>query len=1217
MKYRDLVDFQPIEEIIELRDADKETRARELVSTYVISDQMSRQLSDLIGANLDFAAPDAKGIVVIGNYGTGKSHLMAVVSAVAERQDLLEVITHKGVREAFEPFAGKYLVARMELGAVKTPLRDIVVRELERHLKSWGVDYSFPGQDEIANHKDAIEAMLGAVEAQHPGRGVLLVIDELLDYLRALKQEEVIGHFNFLRELGEACGNGRFRVMAGVQESLFDSPAFAFIANVVQRVHARYLQVLITSDDLAYVVESRLLKKTDDQRAKIRTHLERFAPLFPHLQAKQDDYVRLFPIHPRYIEVFEEVEIAEKREVLRTLSHEIKARLDADVPTDRPGLVAYDSYWDVIAKTPSFLADPRVGEVEAKAKVVLNKVKTAYPNPALRPAAERITAALGVFRLAVGDIRKPIGLTAENIRDDLTLMVPNLPEQEPEFLTTTIESVLKNIRTTVNGQFISSGDNGQYYIDLDRVIDYEAKIDERVDRISESQLDQYYFSILAQVMERPTSTYVPGFRIWEYEVEWPGHRVTRPGYLFFGGPNDRSTAQPPRAFYIYFLGVFDQKPFDDKRQDDEVILSLARPDDDFLQTVERYASAQEWAQNSSGDEKLQYQSLAEKHFRAASKWLVTNLPHAFDVTHEGQTKTVAQALAADRPTAGGSSTRDTVNSIASALLAGSFDRRWPQYPAFPRLTAPITEESRPQAASEALRFIGGSLRTQQGGAVLDGLKLLKGETINTDGSPYAKHVLKVLSDKPEGHVVNRDELVQRLDGVDREPHFGLEPEWVAVILAALAYRGEVEISVNGTTIDAVSVGQVASLNAGALSNFRSYQRPKGLPMAALRRLFDMLGLQVALLDADRDRAAADLQSAIAREIPVALEVGRFVPSTRIWGSDVWSPHEAQAIATDASDYKAFLDRLTSMNSGAKLRHLKESGDEIATLADKRKRVLAARDRLEALKPLDALAQYLSSALAVLGTDDGMAAEIEGAQSVAEEAARSGANIPAAVQHLEKLRGRYINHYLELHRKARLGSREDQRKKAIAESTPMKRLDALANVTILPGAQLINLKKELAGLRPCWAADERQLEQASYCTACMFKPSVDVAPADADMRLNELENRVEGLDKEWLAFIRDSLNDPVAKAGLDLLSPQDREAALQAMEVDAVPSGDAIKALNTVFSGLQKISLLAADVVDALRKGGPSTAEELEQRLDAYLATRLVGTDPKKARIVIE
>jgi hypothetical protein len=280
-------------------------------------------------------------------------------------------------------------------------------------------------------------------------------------------------------------------------------------------------------------------------------------------------------------------------------------------------------------------------------------------------------------------------------------------------------------------------------------------------------------------------------------------------------------------------------------------------------------------------------------------------------------------------------------------------------------------------------------------------------------------------------------------------------------------------------------------------------------------------------------------------------------------------------------------------------------------------VHGAASRLEALKPLAELAEYLSSAMVVIGADDPLTAEIQAAQSLAEDAARSGKDISAAVGHLESLRAKYVAHYLDLHRRARLASRGDERKKVVIDSTPMKRLDAFANVTILPGAQLLTLKKDLASLRPCWAADEQQLEQTPYCTACMFKPAIDAADVDAEIRLGRLEDAAEELDAEWKAFIRDSLDDPVAKRGIDLLSPKDQESALSAAEVDGVPSDEAVKALNTIFSGLQKVSLPAGDLLDALRKGGPSTADELEQRLDAYLATRLGGTDPKKARIVIE
>lgn len=48
MKYADLVKFQPIETVVQLRDADKTADARHLVETFVISDRIAEQLTDLV-----------------------------------------------------------------------------------------------------------------------------------------------------------------------------------------------------------------------------------------------------------------------------------------------------------------------------------------------------------------------------------------------------------------------------------------------------------------------------------------------------------------------------------------------------------------------------------------------------------------------------------------------------------------------------------------------------------------------------------------------------------------------------------------------------------------------------------------------------------------------------------------------------------------------------------------------------------------------------------------------------------------------------------------------------------------------------------------------------------------------------------------------------------------------------------------------------------------
>ena len=89
MKYGDLIHFDPIETVVQLRHADKTTDAKQLVATFVISDDMAERLAAVVFPHLQFDHPaDNKGVLVIGNYGTGKSHLMSVISAVAEHAEL-------------------------------------------------------------------------------------------------------------------------------------------------------------------------------------------------------------------------------------------------------------------------------------------------------------------------------------------------------------------------------------------------------------------------------------------------------------------------------------------------------------------------------------------------------------------------------------------------------------------------------------------------------------------------------------------------------------------------------------------------------------------------------------------------------------------------------------------------------------------------------------------------------------------------------------------------------------------------------------------------------------------------------------------------------------------------------------------------------------------------------------------------------------------------
>ncbi|MEI8209251.1 MAG: DUF6079 family protein [Methylococcales bacterium] len=104
MKYGELIHFDPIESVVQLRDADSANAAQRLVSTYVISKEMEERLTKLVFPQIRFIDPvedqiDHKGLLIVGNYGTGKSHLMSVVSSLAADASLLSALNNPVVVE--------------------------------------------------------------------------------------------------------------------------------------------------------------------------------------------------------------------------------------------------------------------------------------------------------------------------------------------------------------------------------------------------------------------------------------------------------------------------------------------------------------------------------------------------------------------------------------------------------------------------------------------------------------------------------------------------------------------------------------------------------------------------------------------------------------------------------------------------------------------------------------------------------------------------------------------------------------------------------------------------------------------------------------------------------------------------------------------------------------------------------------------------------------
>ncbi|WP_367025537.1 DUF6079 family protein [Methylococcus sp. ANG] len=1241
MRYGDLIQFEPIESVIQLLDANRPGEAKKLVATYVISDDMAERITKQMIPQLSFdESVDHKGVLVVGNYGTGKSHLMSVLSLIAEDAAYVPMIRHPKVAEAAGSIAGKFKVHRIEISS-QMSLRDIITQELEIFLENQGVSYSFPPADKVVNNKAAFEEMMAAFDEVHPNHGVLLVVDEFLEYLRSRKDHDLVLDLSFLREIGEVTKHLRFRFVAGVQEAIFDSSRFQHVADSLRRVNERFTQVLLARQDVSFVVAERLLKKSADQQHKIRTYLTPFAKFYSSMNERMDEYVRLFPVHPDYIGTFERLIFTEKRGALVTLRDQIQALLDDDVPTDRPGLIGFDKFWETVTSNSVLRSDPNIGPVLKVAEVLGERVQKAFTRPPYKAMAMRVIKGLSVHRLTTGgDIYVPVGPTAEELRDTLCLYQPGIEDMggEPsDDLLTAVQTTLREIVKTVNGQFISKApDTEQYYLDLKKDVDYDAQIEKRAEALSDDALDRAYYSALMQLMEcTDEHAYVTGYKIWQHQVEWQDRRVERNGYLFLGAPNDRPTAQPERDFYIYFIQPFEPPRFRDDNKTDEVFFRLKGLDDAIKRHLAFYAAAQELASTASGAAKAVYLDKAKDALRDMSKWLQDKQMTAFEVTYQGKTKTLQEwakgVSMRDKLRLGPderANFRDIVNVTSGLALGTHFADLAPEYPTFSVL---VTESNRKQLITNALKALAGGTRTKDAIAILDALEMLDGDRIEPTRSKYAQEVLNRLKAKGHGQVLNRSELISGATDVEyfAPVRFRLEPDLLVAVLGSLVYSGDIVLAITGDKIDSGKMALLVERALDDLKQFKHVEAPKEINVAVLRSLFELLGLPSGLAQMatqGKEEPVKELLDAVAKQVQRVLTVGTDLQNRlSFWGQSLLREEELRDWRTRLEALKGFLEGLSPFNTVGKLKNLRITQDDIDT-QKKNLDVLSSVEKLRDLvAELGTTAAYLSQAEMVLATDHAWVLQAQAARKdildrLAED--RSAQHAAEYRQRLATLKKDYITAYVAQHSKARLGVAEDKTKSALRKDPRITTLRALAGISLMPTGQLTTFEDKLDKLKSCASLVESELAASPVCPHCSFRPANeqgDLLPA-ANV-LKTLDDELDRLVQGWQQTLLNNLDDPIIQANFELLKAAQRDLIKGFLASKGLPdpvTPEFVAAVQEALSGLEKIVVTGDDIKKALLTGGsPATPEDLRKRFESFMNERCKGKDAGKLRFVIE
>lgn len=1212
MKYSELLHFEPITEVVKFDRLGDVYYQESLIRTFVFSKDYENNIIPFICSNLDYTTnAETFGLQIVGNYGTGKSHLMSLFTLIAENSTYLPLLNNEKARENLKKIAGKYKVLRFELGNTQE-LWEIICYQIDKYLKSIGVDYSITTAYPLEPFAVQLSRMMAYYEAKFPDKGFLLVIDEMLSYLKGRSGSDKLNRdLQVLQALGQASDHSKFRMVFGVQEVIYNSPEFQFAGDMLNKVNDRYKQITITKQEVKFVTEQRLLKKNEDQKNWIRQHLNKFTQYFNDLHANLEEYVELFPVHPAFFDNFQLIQVKNgQREILKTLSSKFDALKDTDVPDFWPGLISYDSYWEDLT-APKMQTDPDVHRINDIMAIVSQKIDDNFVGVQAKKnnLAHRIANASAV-KILQSSLEIANGVTAETLVDDLCYLDSTCFDRE--ILQDVIENTANKIVTATVGQYFEKNEfNQEYHLRIIGGINYEQKIKDYAVQMQPDVKDQFFFNFLVEFLPIETEQYRREFKIWAHRIDWNSHKNMIDGYIFMGNPNERSTTHPQQHFYIYFMPIFNDKAKQRGNEEDSVYFVFDNISQEMKDNITLYAAAESLKASVDTSQKKFYDQYISKYKNELKKLFNTEFKQNMQVYYRDELQTLSPDLM------NAQSKEMVVSKITSFLLEDHFNTSRPNYPKFTALRQPLTSENFDTHIKQAKQKIANPNQSiSNGEAILHGLGLLEEGKLSTKNSIYAHAIKDLLKSKGAGQVINRDEVLEcfwEKTQSYRTKDFGIEADFEYLVLATLVALGDIEIDVNGKIINAANIGEIVNCSKDDYFCWNCVRRPKGFDFALIRELsLGLSGVDLSGQITNPESGAMAKLSLDAKSLAEACAKASFDISNGIEINDIKliSKSEALTLRTYLDRMKGIADRMQSFNTVAKLKNFPFTAEQIQEAFSHKNDLNKINKAKELVVEFSGLISYLQQAKQYI-SESNFLTEIDSAINELAGIDPNDTNkIEASKQKLSQLKERYIKWYVAEYKKYHITNIQNKEKERLLNSAELAALKAATESNYVAIEPKLNLwKQKISLLHP-----ERNFSEA-YIKAT---PYYEFNPKDfIGKTLPSLESLKEELfdifnyaNREYHQY----LEDPNLLKNIDALNETQLKFLddFKNQQITEHNFPKVMQLIQKLERGITPVSINQDEIHELFNR--PINPDELIQKFKDLVNSKLTSIDRNNARI---
>lgn len=1223
---RDLIEFQEVEEVIKLYQ-----EREDIVRTYVISDSLRESLCYM----LDLLSGEThKSFNVIGNYGTGKSHFLSFVAAILENPEKRAEIQDEKVRTKALELTRPYLVVKYELGAAKeVPIRHVFYDQVQRQLlDEYDVEVEPVELEREYNNVAKMQEIVAAVKNKNPEAGLIVVMDELSDSLRQKSAEMMAYDLNFLRELGQISQSMDFVLVSAMQEHVFTNPKYVQEAANIARVAQRFVDVTITKEDVRRVLAERVLRKNGDQRLQLQNLLGEHKVYFTNLAERLSTYIDVFPIHPYVIDVFEQLPYFENRGIIGFAVDNVGPLLDEPAPK----FITYDRVFNLIDATHEIRNQPDVRPVVNVVHSLTSKIDVLPER--YRDDAQRLIRALAVLKLLEhGAVN---GATAQELANTLFIIPPGKLMVDPDMARDNVERILKNIREVTKGQFVAY-DGDFYYLDLEKVTDYDAEVDARIAAWGggATQAAHAFAEIATDALniagQKPL---IAGKQVHSDSAPWPGHNSFREGILVIGDPLDGDQLQHGDYRFVLVGPVASPKA---QTRQDEVQLRVAF-DDAMVTQLRRRAAATELASENTKERRKAFSDLAQEAQDRFKDLYLKKLVADGQVVMGGSVTPITE-LHTTRPL---NVLSDVVDFVKGQMLSPIFATKYPNYPTFrTRLTAAnITSEmSRAIAALEKATLYGMDLNSR---GYLEALNATNKEgQFSSRDSAAAQLILdSVTANSSQNKVTPLDEVVSKLKAAP----WGFQPPLSLFLIAALHANGElVLVRAGGKRIHAGAPESELKKGIELFDDIRYLERDRDIDVERVGRLFSALGLSKGLV-VDKDSRVEAVKQLREKGLELHSQLQEVADGFQRARQEPLAEVPWLSLETMHNQLDAFRGQVNTWRNSSKVTDLGKLLPENGEEADSQ--ITSAGDGLGTLTQLHSFLEdyhayiqegihYMQRAVAVFeqlrrysgNADQQTLDDLERIYADSRELLGDQRALLADDRRrplrgkIEQFRQRYQPLYYSLHERMVGEKAPWDELQALRQSARYQGLNRLKTLPFFSSAEFdaIGLEMQRLQRQHCLPFNAETVEREPICPYCQF-PTVEVA--DLESAAKRFDEQLTKLWQKWeeqtVAEVGRLLKETVGgQQRAELVGAEAREALetlLLHKELPDVVTNDLVQNLYELAADLEAVTFdLHAFARRLLAERSVLTVEELEQAWKSYLADLLRGHEREQVRVQVE